>query len=57
MEAVDNAGKNVRVERLVKSCERAMTKSFSKDEQLYSLADKTTGPETMKSELESWPSD
>ena len=53
MEAVDNAGKNVRVERLVKSCERAMTKSFSKDDQLYSFANKTTDPEALKS----WPSD
>ena len=57
MEAVDNAGKNVKIERLVNSCERAMTKSFSQDEQLYSFADKTTDPETLKSEFESWLSD
>ena len=47
----------MRIERLVKSCEEAMSKQFGKHEQLYSSADKTTDPETLKSELESWLSD
>ena len=34
MEAVDNAERKVRFERLVKSFEKAMTKSFGKHEQL-----------------------
>ena len=57
MEVVDNAEKKVRVERLVKSCEGAMTKSFGKQEQLYSFADKNRDLEALKSALESWLSD
>ena len=57
MEAVDYATRKVRVQRLLESCEEAMTKSFSKHEQLYSFADKKTIPETLKSYLESWLSD
>ena len=54
VEAVDSAKKKVRVERLVKSCEEAMTKSFGKHEQLYSFANKTTHPGAYKNDLESW---
>ena len=34
-----------------------MTKSFSKNQQLYPFADKTTDPKALKSDLESWFSD
>ena len=38
--AVNNADRRVRVERLVTSCEEAMTKAFAKNEQLIELAKK-----------------
>ena len=57
MEAVNNAERKVRAERLVKSCEEAMTKAFGKHEQLYSFADKTTDPDALKKDLESGLSD
>ena len=57
MQAVDNAERKVRLERLIKSCDEAMTKSFGKQEHLYSFADKTTDSEALKSDLESWLSD
>ena len=57
MEAVDNAEKRVRVGRLDKSCEDETTKAFGKHEQFYSSADKTTYPEALKNDLESWLSD
>ena len=54
MEAVDNAERKVRVERLVKSCEEAMNKTMGKHEQLYSFADKTTDPDALKFDLKEW---
>ena len=57
MKAVDNAKRKVRLERLFKLCEDAMTKSFGEHERLYSFADKTTEPEGLKSDLESWLSE
>ena len=56
VEAVDNAERKVRVECLVKWCEEAITKAFGKHEELYSFADKTTDPDALKNDLESWPS-
>ena len=52
-EAVDSTEKKVRVEHLVKSCEEAMTKAIGKHEQLY-FADKTTEPDALKDDFESW---
>ena len=40
VEAVDNGDRRVRVERLVKSCNDAMTKAIAKNDQLHSLATK-----------------
>ena len=54
VDAVDNAERRVRVERLVTSCEEAMTKAYSRHDQLYAYAAKTTEPEQLKAELEKW---
>ena len=51
-EAVNNADRRVRVERLVISCEEAMTKAFAKNEQLLELAKKTNDPATVTADLE-----
>ena len=53
-EAVNNADRRVRVERLVTSCEEAMTKAFAKNEQLPELAKKTNDPATVTADLEKW---
>ena len=53
-EAVNNADRRVRVERLVTSCEEAMTKAFAKNEQLLELAKKTNDPATVTADLEKW---
>ena len=53
-EAVNNADRRVRVERLVTSCEEAMTKAFAKNEQLLELAKKTNDPATATADLEKW---
>ena len=53
-EAVNNADRRVRVERLVTSCEEAMTKAFAKNEQLLELAKKTNDPATVTADLENW---
>ena len=53
-ESVNNADRRVRVERLVTSCEKAMTKAFAKNEQLLELAKKTNDPATVTTDLEKW---
>ena len=53
-EAVNNADRRVRVERLVTSCEEAMTKAFARNEQLLELAEKTNDPATVTADLEKW---
>ena len=53
-EAVNNADRRVRVERLVTSCEEAMTKAFAKNEQLLELAKKTNDLATVTADLEKW---
>ena len=53
-EAVNNANRRVRVERLVTSCEEAMTKAFAKNEQLLELAKKTNDPATVTADSENW---
>ena len=56
-EAVSNAERRVRIERLVTYCEEAMTKAFSKNEQLLELARKTSDPASVKADLEKWLND
>ena len=56
-EAVSNAERRVRIERLVTYCEEAMTKAFSKNEQLLELAKKTSDPASVKADLEKWLND
>ena len=56
-EAVNNAERRVRIERLVTYCEEAMTKAFSKNEQLLELAKKTSDPASVKADLEKWLND
>ena len=56
-EAVDNGDRRVRVERLVTSCNDAMTKAIAKNDQLHSLAAKAENPEPLKRDLEAWLND
>ena len=44
----------MRVERLVKETEDAMTKAFNRNEQLITLASKTSDSETVQADLENW---
>ena len=53
-DAVENKDRRVRVERLVISCDEAMTKLFAKHEQLFELAGKTEDPSLFKQDLETW---
>ena len=53
-ESIANADRRVKAERLVKEAEDAMTKTFNKNEQIFSLALKTTNGETLKADLELW---
>ena len=56
-EAVNNAERRVRVERLVNHCEEAFTKAFAKNEQLLELAKKTSDPASVRADLEKWLND
>ena len=56
-EAVNNAERRVRVERLVNHCEEALTKAFAKNEQLLELAKKTSDPASVRADLEKWLND
>ena len=57
-DAIGNAERRVRVDRLVTSCEEAMTKAFAKkNEQLLDLANKSSNPESVKPDLEKWLND
>ena len=56
-DAVGNAERRVRVDRLITSCEEAMTKAFAKNEQLLDLANKSTNPKSVKPDLEKWLND
>ena len=51
---MENKDRRVRVERLVTSCDEAMTKLFAKHEQLFELAGKTEDPSLVKQDLETW---
>ena len=56
-DAIGNAERRVRVDRLVTSCEEAMTKAFAKNEQLLDLDNKSTNPESVKPDMEKWLND
>ena len=53
-DAVENNDRRVRMERLVTSCDEAMTKLFAKHEQLFELSGKTEDPSLVKQDLETW---
>ena len=53
-DAVENKDRRVRVERLVTSCDEAMTKLFAKHEQVFEFAGKTEDPSLVKQDLETW---
>ena len=57
IDAIGNAERRVRIDRLVTSCEEAITKAFAKNEQLLELANKSTNPEAVKPDLEKWLND
>ena len=52
IDAIGNAERRVRIDRLVTSCEEAITKAFAKNEQLLELANKSTNPEAVKPDLQ-----
>ena len=56
-DAIENTERRVRVDRLVTSCEEAMTKAYAKNELLLDLANKSTNPESVKPDLEKWLND
>ena len=51
-DAVENKNRRVRIEKLVTSCDEAMTKLFAKHEQLFELAGKTEDPSLVTQDLE-----
>ena len=53
-DAVENKDRCVRIERLVTSCDEAMTKLFAKHEQLFELVGKTEDPSLVTQDLETW---
>ena len=57
VESIANGDRIVRVERLIKETEDAMTKAFSKNEKLISLSSKTSDTETVKADLKKWLSE
>ena len=54
LDSITNGDRRVRVERLVKETEDAMTKAFTRNEQLITLASKTSDSETVQADLEKW---
>ena len=57
LDSITNGDQRVRVERLVKETEDAMTKAFNRNEQLITLASKTSDSETVQADLEKWLSE
>ena len=54
LDSITNGDRKVRVERLVKETEDAMTKVFERNAQLITLASKTSDSETIQADLEKW---
>ena len=57
LDSITNEDRRVRVKRLVKETEDAMTNAFDKNEQLVTLALKTSDSETVQADLEKWLSE
>ena len=57
LNSITNGDRKVRVERLVKETEDAMTKAFDRNAQLITLASKTSDSETIQADLEKWLSE
>ena len=57
LDSITSEDRRVRVERLVKGTEDAMTKVFNRNEQLVTLASKTSDSETVQADLEKWLSE
>ena len=57
LDSITNGDRKVRVERLVKETEDAMTKAFNRNEQLIKLASKTSDSEAIQADLEKWLSE
>ena len=57
LDSITNGDRRNRVERVVKETEDAMTKAFDKNEQLETLALKTSDSETVQADLEKWLSE
>ena len=53
-DAAENKDRRFRIERLVTSCDEAMTKLFAKQEQFFDLAGKTEEPSLVTQEMETW---
>ena len=54
LDSIANGDRRVRVERLVKDTEDAMTKAFTRNEALLTLVSKTSESETVRADLEKW---
>ena len=54
LDSITSRDRRVRVQRLVKETEDTMTKAFNKNEQLKTLASKTSDSETVQADLEKW---
>ena len=54
LDFITNGDRRVRVERLVKETEDAMTKASTRNEQLITLASKTSDSQTVQADLEKW---
>ena len=54
LDSITSRDRRVRVERLVKETEDTMMKAFNKNEQLKTLASKTSDSETVQADLEKW---
>ena len=57
LDSITSRDRRVRVERLVKETEDAMTKTFKRNEQLITLASKMSDSETVQADLEKWLSE
>ena len=57
LDSITNGDRRVRVERFVKETEDAMTKAFTRNDQLLTLASKTSDSETIQTDLEKWLSE
>ena len=57
IDAIGNAERRVRVDRLFTSCEEVLTKAFAKNEQLLDLANKSSIPGSVEPDFEKWLKD